>query len=160
MLRYETLFLAVPEITADEATTLESQFEKVLKEKKGNSLSFERWGKYKLAYPVRKNDYGVYYLARFEIEPENTQTILDGLRTLMAVKYNELVMRYMICALDAQGSLTYQRPESLEEAPARDVEAFLKENKMSGLLDKTSRYGASSKALTEEVDDSTGDDVL
>lgn len=130
MIRYETLFMTVPEITADEAAALEGSFEKLLAEHKASLLSFERWGKYRLAYPVRTNDYGVYFLTRFEIsDAEKSKSLLDAMDTLMSVKYNELVMRHMNTRLGARSSLSYHRPESLEEAPSRDVETFLKKAK-------------------------------
>ena len=151
MLRYETLFLAVPEITADETSTLESAFDKVVHDTQAKVLSFERWGKYHLAYPVRKYDYGVYFLARFEVHPEHKDQVLEALRTLFAVRYTDLVMRSVIVRLDEKASLDYVRPESLEETPTRDVETFLKENKMTGLLQKS---GASqNRELTDTEDD-------
>jgi small subunit ribosomal protein S6 len=142
MLRYEALLLAVPEITADEASTLETQLDKTIQDLKGTMLSFERWGKYTLAYPVRKYDYGVYFLTRFEVGLETKDQLLEALRTLFAVKYNELVMRHVIVRLDSNASLEYNRPESLEEVPTRDVETFLKENKMTGFLGKSSSAAA------------------
>lgn len=122
MSRYEVLFLTVPEITADETNKLQSDIEKLLKDQQASLLSFERWGKYFLAYPIRKNDYGVYFLARFEVSDERKKALLDVLHMFFAVKNVDLVMRHMIAALDAEGSLEYQRPESLEEAPARESE--------------------------------------
>ncbi len=138
MLRYETLFLTVPEITADESAELESQFDKLVSDAKGNVISFERWGKYQLAYPIRKYDYGVYFLARFEVDEEHKTALLEAIRILFAVRYVDLAMRHVIMRLDSQGSLEYKRPESLEEVPTRDVDTFLKENKMTGLLSKSS----------------------
>jgi small subunit ribosomal protein S6 len=136
--RYEALILTVPEITADEAKTIESQFDHVLKEAKGSVLSFERWGKYKLAYPIRKNDYGVYFLARFEV---NTAAV-EEVRSLLALKFYELVMRHTIVQLDPKKSLEYQKPLSLEDAPTRDVNTFLKENKMESLMTAEGAAGA------------------
>ena len=40
-------------------------------------------------------------------------------------------MRNMICKLDPKESLEYQKPQSLEEAPARDVNSFIRENNLS-----------------------------
>lgn len=120
MLRYETLYLTVPEITADEVTAIERQIDKLIKESQGSLLSFERWGKYALAYPVRKNDYGVYFLVRFEVPRGSDKALLENISTLLKVRYNELVMRFMISVLDPRAALTYQRPASLEEAPARN----------------------------------------
>jgi len=125
--RYEALMLTVPEITADEAKTIEQQFDRLIADKKGSMLSFEKWGKYRLAYPVKKNEYGVYFLARFESQqPE----LVDEIKNLLDVKLHEVVMRSMLTNLDAEGSLVYQRPQSLEEAPAREVGSFMKEGKM------------------------------
>lgn len=129
--RYEALILTVPEITEDESKSLESNVDRVVKAAKGSMLSFERWGKYKLSYPVRKNEYGIYYLVRFETEDV---AVLGELRSLFAVKFNDFIMRHTVAALGSKQSLTYQKPPSLEDAPARDVNTFLKENKMEGLM--------------------------
>ena len=127
--RYELLFLTVPEITSDESNMLEKQFDKAVTDGKGSLLSYERWGKYKLAYPIRRYDYGIYYLMRFEVNDEKKAQILDVLKTFFGVKYVDLIMRHMVVSLDPQGSLDYKRPESLEEVPTKDIDTFLKESK-------------------------------
>lgn len=132
MYRYEMLLLTVPEITEDEAQSLESNLDRLIKETKGTTISFERWGKYRLAYPVRKNDYGIYFLLRFEVD--EPQTLLENIKSLLKVKLSNIVMRNMVSALSPKKSLAYQRAPSLEETPSRDVDSFLKEHKMEGLL--------------------------
>lgn len=127
MVRYEILFLTVPEITADEASSIESQVQKLVREQGGTLLSFERWGKMLLAYPVRHHDYGVYFLVRFEFEESKLAPALEALRMLFAVKLNETVMRYLVDRLDAQAPLTYARPDSLEEAPSKPSEPVSRE---------------------------------
>lgn len=133
MNRYEALMLTVPEITADEAKSIEQQFDRLVADnKKGSIISFEKWGKFRLAYPVKKNEYGVYFLARFEsAQPE----VVEEVKNLLEVKLHELIMRSMMTKLGAKQSLVYQRPQSLEEAPAREVGSFLKENRMDHLSD-------------------------
>lgn len=131
--RYEALLLTVPEITADEIKTIEQQFNKTVADKKGSMVSFERWGKYRLSFPVNKNEYGVYFLARFE--GEDLEPAVADVKTLLDVKLHELVMRSMISRLDSKGSLEYQRPQSLEEAPAREVGSFMKESKGDMMTD-------------------------
>ncbi len=160
MVRYETLLLTVPELTADEAATLEKQFEKTLVENKASLISFERWGKYKLSYPVQANEYGIYFLTRFEIPNEQGDAIIKSLHTLLSVKHNELVMRHMTCHLNPHAPLSYHRPESLEEVPTRDVETFLKESKMTGLLHNKSEKARSSDGFkeSENVMDDLDDD--
>jgi small subunit ribosomal protein S6 len=138
--RYEALMLAVPEVTQDEARSIEAAIEKAVKENKGGFISFERWGKFRLAYPVQKNEYGVYFLTRFEA-PEGSN-VLDEVRLLFSIKLHNIVMRSVLNRLSDEGSLEYQRPKSVEESPTRDVKTFLKENKMEGLLSSVDRKEA------------------
>lgn len=120
MMRYEALLLTVPEITSDEASTIESQLHSLLSATQGEVLSFERWGKYRLAYRVRNYEYGVYFLTRFEIPADMLEKTLEELRLLFAVKYRDVVMRFIFNKLEKSASLAYKRPESLEDAPRRE----------------------------------------
>lgn len=134
MLRYETLILTVPEITKDEEASLKSYLEKMTKQASGSIISFERWGKYKLAYPIRKNDYGVYYLYRYEVADDNCGALAKEIDAYFKLKLINLVVRSMTSSLPMNASLAYQKPDSLEDAPSHDVDSFLRENKMEGLL--------------------------
>lgn len=128
--RYEVLVLTVPEITQDETKQLEAEFDRFITKSKGSVLSFERWGKFKLTYPIRGNAYGVYFLVRFEMPT----TDLKELNDLFSIKFHTIVMRHLVSRLHGD-SLIYQRPKSLEESPtSRDMDSFLKENQMEGLL--------------------------
>ena len=127
MITYEVLILTVPAITQDEIKSMESQIENAVKENRGNVISFEKWGKYRLAYPVNKNDYGIYFLVRFETETPGV--VVDAIKTLMSVRLNDLVMRYMTSILDPKRSLVYQRPQSLEEAPTREMAGYMSDRR-------------------------------
>jgi ribosomal protein S6 len=124
---YESLVLSVPEITGDEIKNLENQLDKCVKAGGGSTISFERWGKYKLAYDINKSQYGVYFLMRFEA-PLKT-TLVNDMKTLFKVRLNNVVMRDMISVLDPKRPLTYQRARSLEEAPMREESGLLRDNK-------------------------------
>jgi ribosomal protein S6 len=126
--KYEALLLTIPEITGDEAKDLEMQLDKVVRGAKGATVSFERWGKYKLAYDVKKNEYGVYYLMRFDVDKGTN--LINDLKTYINVKLSTIVMRDMISVLDPKAPSTYQRPRSLEEAPTRE-EGFQRESRGS-----------------------------
>lgn len=140
MTRYEILMLATPAITQDEAGAIEKNLEGMIKKAKGEVISFERWGKCRLSYPVRHNDYGVYFLTRFEVE-KNAQ-LFEEIKTAFAVKHNEIVMRHVLVKLDEEQSLEYRRPQTVEDAPTRDVDSFLRENKMEGLISSDKKTAA------------------
>lgn len=129
-MRYEILLLAVPEITVDESNRLEAQLREIIRDKKGNCLSFERWGKFRLAYPVLKNEYGVYFLTRLEASQEQVRNVLTAVEALIKLKYNELVMRYLVNKLHEKASLAYQRPDSLEDVPGKVADSLLREHKV------------------------------
>lgn len=126
MLRYELMMLASPEITKDEEANLEKQIDVLIDKAKGSILAFDRWGKYRLEYPVKGNDYGVYFLVRFDIEDRN---VFEEFRRMFYVKFNDIVMRHLVSKLDAGSSLEYKRPPSLEDTPKRHI-GFLEESEL------------------------------
>lgn len=132
MIRYEILMLAVPQITEDEAKRIQAELENLIKAGEGSVISFERWGKYRLAYPIANNDYGVYFLIRFEL-PVAGEAI-EEVKRAFKLKLNEIIIRHMLIELDPKQSLEYQRPLSLEETPEREVGSFLKDNKVQGFF--------------------------
>lgn len=129
LVRYEVLFLTVPTVSTEDASALEAQFKDLVASNKGTMLSYEKWGKYNLAYEVRKNDYGMYFLSRFELPVNDLRAALENLRQFFAVKYNELVMRHVVARLAPNASLEYKRPESMEEAPRREAESMGKKDR-------------------------------
>lgn len=133
MVRYEILVLAVPHITQEEEKNIEKGLDTLVRQVKGSIISVDRWGKLRLAYPILKHDYGIYTLVRFEIEKVEKQ-LLAEIKQLLDVKFNELVMRHIVVRLDAGQKLDYKRPLSVEEAPMRNVDTFMRENKMDGLI--------------------------
>lgn len=127
MLRYEILILVTPDVTQDETASIEKYLAGLIKNAKADLISYERWGKYRLAYPVRKKEYGVYYLLRFAVNQEQKQALIKDMQEALRVKFNDLVMRFMVHEIRPGQSLEYTRPRSLEEMP-QDVDNLLKEN--------------------------------
>ncbi|MEX0940179.1 MAG: 30S ribosomal protein S6 [Candidatus Babeliales bacterium] len=159
MVRYETLILSIPEITADETSALENEFERLVKKSGGSITSFERWGKYRLAYPVQNNEYGVYFLTRFETNLNNVDELTKDIHSLFTVKYPQMIMRFMNSRLDMDQSLTYYKPESLEDIPSQDVDTFLRENKMEGLLKTTGTLEAPMPKVAKSVEEDDENDA-
>lgn len=134
MSRYETLILTSPEITEDEARQLEQHFYNHLVDNKGQVTTFDKWGKFRLAYPIKKNDYGVYILVRYEAAEDYTTTFMKELDTFFKIKCNDFVLRHATIKLKKNAPTSYLKPESLDSARSSSVESFLKDNKMEGLL--------------------------
>ena len=145
MLRYEMLFLTVPELTSDEEKAIETGLDKLVRDAKGSITTFDRWGKYRLAYPVKKNDYGIYFLMRFEME--NPGDLFEKIRYFFRVTHNAIVVRNGIFKLDPDSPTEYTRPDSLEDSPAQDVDKFIAENKMEGLMKQAEENKAASEAV-------------
>lgn len=150
MILYETLILSVPEITNDETKQLEKQIDTVLQKNKAAKVSFDRWGKYKLAQPVNKNNYGVYFLARFEVSQEHMENLLAELSEYLTLKAANVVMRFMNTLLDAKKGLNYTKPNPLDES-ARDIDKFLKDNKMDGLVANNGKPAVVAEELEEDL---------
>lgn len=112
--RYETLMLARPDVTQEEASNLEKQLSAVVTKGEGKVLSFEKWGKYKLSYPVKKNQYGIYMLARFELPKGAATEILKELQLFFKIKVNDTVLRHVSKKLASDAPLAYKRPESAD----------------------------------------------
>jgi ribosomal protein S6 len=148
MILYETLILAVPEITNDETKLLEKQFDAILQKNKCAKVSFERWGKYKLAQQVNKNNYGVYFLTRYEVDQEHMANLLSELSDYLKLKMAHVVMRFMNTALNSKDGLAYSKPMPLDET-ARDIDKFIKDNKMEGLIATSPR--PATKPTADEI---------
>src|SRR5665647_372075 len=105
--RYEMLFLTGPYLTSDESQRIEKTISKTITSNEGRVLSYDRWGKYKLAYEINRNAYGIYFLVRFESD-NNVEQLLKEVDMLYKIKLNDLIMRSMVCKLDPKASLEYQ----------------------------------------------------
>ena len=62
MRHYETIFIASPTLTEEQADALVKTYEDVIKEQGGELLKTEKWGRKKLAYEVQKFSEGYYTL--------------------------------------------------------------------------------------------------
>ena len=154
MVRYEILLLAVPHITQEEEKNIEKGLDALVRQVKGSIISVDRWGKCRLAYSILKNDYGIYTLVRFEIE-KIEQQLLAEIKQMFAVRYNELVMRHVIVRLAPNQKLEYKRPLSVEETPTRNVDSFMRENKMDGLISLDDENASRNEMLDDKFEEAS-----
>lgn len=158
MINYETLMLSSTEITDDEINAIEQQMDKLVSSRKGKLSLFDKWGKYKLSYPVRKNMYGIYILVRFQVPEESVDSFFEDLDSFFRIKYNDLIMRHVIIKLGDEVSSIYPKPEPIGSHRTSNLGSFIKENKMEGLIDtpvekKEKKEAESKEEKTEERKD-------
>ena len=90
---YELVFIISPEV-ADE--NLEATIETVsqfITGKEGTVSDVERWGKKRLAYPIKHSGEGTYVLVRFTMEPQHNKELETNL------KLSEDILRHLLIKL-------------------------------------------------------------
>lgn len=65
MTAYESIFITRPNISEEVSTRLMEKMKSVVEKNGGEVIQAENWGKKRLAYEVRKERKGTYFLLRF-----------------------------------------------------------------------------------------------
>lgn len=113
MKHYETLMLLPVTATPTDLALIEKQLKTLVKAANGTVGTFDKWGRYKLAYAIRKQEYGLYVLARYELA--EVQIFFQKLEHFLKVKCVDTVMRYVHVNLTAaQYAEPYIKPEAME----------------------------------------------
>lgn len=66
MRQYETVFLISPNLEEEETTKIITQISDIISKKKGKLIQEDRWGKKKLAYPIKKFEEAFYVFFHYE----------------------------------------------------------------------------------------------
>ena len=69
MNKYESIIIVNSNLNEEEIKKVETSITDLIKEN-GILEKVENWGKKKLAYPVKKHQYGIYMDFKFESKPE------------------------------------------------------------------------------------------
>lgn len=129
MIYYEMLMLLRPDIVQDTYDDIKNKIEAIIKKDfNGEVKTYDKWGKYLLAYPIQKCAYGIYVLIRFGIEKSNSE-VIEKIKSFCILKYNTIIMRYVFINKGDVFNENYCKPDSLEDAPRRE-----KENEEVGMV--------------------------
>jgi small subunit ribosomal protein S6 len=114
MYQYEAAVLYHPDLEID----LEKAASKVVKlftDNGGKVVNTDNWGKRKLAYSIKKNEYAVYVFYTVELPPEAVQKIEA------ALNITDEVIRFLITRVDLKGIAKAEaaKAEKAERAAAR-----------------------------------------
>jgi small subunit ribosomal protein S6 len=66
MRQYETVFLISPSLEEEETTKIITQISGIISKEKGKLIQEDRWGKRKLAYPIKKFEEAFYVFFHYE----------------------------------------------------------------------------------------------
>lgn len=96
MRKYELMFIVKTTMEQSAASTLANTYKKLITDDKGEVTNFKEMGQRKLAYEIKKQTNGFYFLINFSA---NTDTIKELDRRL---RLDENVIRHMIINLDEE----------------------------------------------------------
>ena len=94
---YEMVLVISPEIEVaeEESHPVVDKVTKLITAKGGEITDVNRWGKRKLAYPIKSYIEGEYYLTQFKMDPNMTHELEANL------KLTEEVLRHLLVRLGA-----------------------------------------------------------
>jgi small subunit ribosomal protein S6 len=128
--RYETIFIANPDLPEEDQNALQEKVRSLVAGFKGELVKMEDWGLRKLGYTIRKSSRGRYYLVDYLSaspalvrELERTLRLNDGVLKFLTVKTNDQITPEQIQALKtaSQAEKTApadERPAGPEPVPA------------------------------------------
>ena len=91
---YESVIILDPNATEEEQNTLLDKFKEAVEGEGGNIVHLAPWGRRKLAYPVKKRDYGHYHLMYLDHTP-SALTALE--RTL---RFDDNVLKWLTVSVE------------------------------------------------------------
>lgn len=109
MAQYEIAVLYHPDLEVD-LTKAEEKVKKIITGAAGKVVETDNWGKRKLAYPIKKQDYAVYVFYTVEMPGEGVGKIESTLNI------TDEVIRYLITKPDLKA---IAKAEAIKEAKAK-----------------------------------------
>lgn len=77
---YETIVVLSPDLSQEQSDGLMDKFKKIISTEGGNVVHHNVWGRRKLAYEVKKREYGVYHLLYHDRTPTALRTLENQFR--------------------------------------------------------------------------------
>ena len=91
---YELVFIVHPEVADEALDPIISNVTQYVTGKKGTVIEVARWGRKRLAYPIKHLMEGNYVLIRFNLDPAANKELETNL------KISEKIIRYLLIKVD------------------------------------------------------------
>ena len=154
MRRYETIFIADPDLQEDARKNLFDKYKNLLVQEKGILVDFDDWGNRKLAYPIKKKARGHYVCMTYGgtgvlvTELERNFRLDDKVQKFMTVLLEKDVTA---SALEAEIAAAAELKEVKEAAPAAAESKEVKEAAPAAAQPEEAKEAA--PAATDEAAD-------
>ena len=128
MHEYETTFVIDSLLKTEEIEGIISKYERFISANGGEIKKIERWGKKRLAYEIKKRQYGFYVYIRYSGPP----TIVKPLER--EFRLNESILRYLSIRCDAKMLKHERRKEKQKsEAEAASIQPEVEKERSSDI---------------------------
>ena len=120
MRQYETVFLISPNLEEEETTKIITQISGVISKKRGKLIQEDRWGKKKLAYPIKKFEEAFYVFFHYEGDSDIPFELEKRF------KQTEAILRFLTVKKEARENVRKKR----KRIPAGEAEATVEEEEI------------------------------
>ncbi|MBI4297883.1 MAG: 30S ribosomal protein S6 [Chloroflexi bacterium] len=111
MPQYEMVFILSPEVPEEQVESVMEKVTQSIAGRGGSVQEVERWGRRRLAYPIKSFVEGNYVLARFQVEPRAIAELEAQLRV------SEEVIRHLVVRMERR-----QIQRLAEQAKEKEIE--------------------------------------
>ena len=143
MRRYETIFIADPDVSEDERKNLLAKFMGIINDHNAYIVSVEEWGAKKLAYEVKRKKRGYYVLMDYCA----AGTLVHELERIMRI--DDRVLRYLTVQLSGDINIDALKQQLADEAAE-------KEKKAQAIQQERARREADAARAGEDADSEEG----
>jgi len=121
MRQYETAFLISPKLSEEETAEIISRMADIVSQKKGKIVKEDRWGKRKLAYPIKRFDEAFYVFFLYESDPS------VPFELERRFKQTEAILRFLTVKKETKKNIRRKKkhvPEVEESTAPLEEESF------------------------------------
>ncbi len=116
MRKYETFFIMDPDLPEEMNNAADEKIKGVVASQGGTVLTYEPWGKNKLAYPIKKRTRGLYVLMAYSGE----SALVAELERIM--RLDERILKFITVKLEDRFDPAKEEKAPPEEKPASGEE--------------------------------------
>ena len=118
---YESVVIARPELTDSQIENLINSLSEIISNQKGKVVKKENWGLRSLAYKIKKNKKGHYFMLNLDSEPptifeyERQMRINEDIIRFLTIRINEIDPKPSLMNINNDKDIySIQKPESTE----------------------------------------------